>query len=152
MGAWDYGPFDDDGALDILAELSTLPAVQIGVAMRRIVDDVADCGDYLEVDEVSEAVAVAVAIAGRLGARVDGPDVARNVNALSIEAAHELRGPAARALDRAATAADNEWYELWDEAGRIDEVIAGLAPYRAVLSGRGSPVSSVDLAAQPNSP
>jgi hypothetical protein len=45
-----------------------------------------------------------------------------------------LRSEAAQLLTRALEPEDNEWHELWVDAGLLDEVGANLAPYASALA------------------
>ncbi|MFD0890105.1 DUF4259 domain-containing protein, partial [Streptosporangium algeriense] len=57
MGAWDLGPFDNDGALDLLGHLDGAadPAADLAAALREILDQ----DDYVEGPDMAGAVAMA---------------------------------------------------------------------------------------------
>jgi hypothetical protein len=51
-----------------------------------------------------------------------------------FEVSERLRVEAGNALVRAFDPVDNEWLDLWADAGSVDEVTAVLAPARAALA------------------
>ncbi|MGS2641013.1 DUF4259 domain-containing protein [Streptosporangium sp. LJ11] len=132
MGAWGMGPFDNDGALDSLADLEgdRSTARRLAVAMREVLDE----DGYVEGPEMSGAVAVACLV----GARVIGtePDAvaARWLEHNPFEPSAELRDLARVTIDRATRPDDNELYELWQESGALDAWLAALVPYRQALA------------------
>ncbi|MGJ6960663.1 DUF4259 domain-containing protein [Streptosporangium sp. G11] len=132
MGAWDMGPFDNDGALDHLGNLDGAKGMAdlLATAMREILDD----GEYVEGPEMSGAVAVACLV----GARVIGaePDAvaARWLEHNPFEPSAELRDLARATIDRATRPDDNELYELWEDSGSLDAWLTALTPYRRALA------------------
>jgi hypothetical protein len=50
-------------------------------------------------------------------------------------ATQELRAAAANVYRRAFEPANNEWYELWDEASAIDDLRQAMAVYRQAVDG-----------------
>ncbi|MER5644311.1 DUF4259 domain-containing protein [Streptosporangium sp. NPDC002524] len=132
MGAWDIGPFGNDGALDQLDDIEDHEdtAARLALVMREILDE----DDYVEGPEMSGAVAVACLV----GARVIGaePDAvaARWLESNPFEPSTELRDLARATIDRATRPDDNELYELWEDAGSLDGWLATLTPYRQALA------------------
>ncbi|ROO88608.1 uncharacterized protein DUF4259 [Actinocorallia herbida] len=133
MGAWDYGPFDNDSGLDFAASVSDAPDAA-AETIRGAMADIVRGTDYLEEHEVSGALVAACFVAERL---VPGTieDVNGRDHAAKLEFAPspELVGLAVAVFDRAFEARDNEWAELWDEAEALDKVRAEHAAYEAVL-------------------
>ncbi|WP_067490049.1 DUF4259 domain-containing protein [Actinomadura hibisca] len=133
MGAWDYGPFDNDGALDFVGGLADEPG-DVTEKLRAAMVSVIESRDYLDLDDVSAALAAACLVAGRLD-----PAVMTNVNGkhyleqLTFDAG-PLREPASSAFVRSFAGGDNEWFELWADADAMAEVEAAHAPYRQVLA------------------
>ena len=127
MGAWGLGAFENDDALDWVAELEE---DESGDAVRRALDAAADAGGYLEAPEGAEALAAAEVVAAAAGRPGEGlPEeveawVAAHGGAVAGEAER-----ARRAVDRVA-AADSELRELWEEAegsaGPWHELLADL--------------------------
>ncbi|MEV7005385.1 DUF4259 domain-containing protein [Streptosporangium sp. NPDC051022] len=132
MGAWDLGPFENDGALDLLGDLDGTadPAAALAGAMREILAQ----DDYVEGPEMSGAVAAACVVGARLVGAEPAPVAARWLDANPFEVDAELRGLAARTLERAARPDDNELYELWDEADGSRAWLETLTPYRRALA------------------
>jgi hypothetical protein len=135
MGAWDSGPFDNDGALDFVQELeATSPDQRVDV-VRATFTTVVDSGGYLDIDDASQAVAAAAVIAseiagGSFAESVRAPDLVRRGGVLDVPA--DLPALALRALDR--VAGDNsEWRGLWEEGGGESPIAAMLGPIREVL-------------------
>ncbi len=131
MGAWGSGPFDNDGALDLLGGLDGAadPAGALAGAMREILAET----DYVESPEMSGAVAAACLV----GARVIGAEsdrvATRWLEANPFEADAGLRALAVSLLERAVRPDDNEVYELWDDAGGLRGWLDTLTPYREAL-------------------
>lgn len=138
MGAWDYGPFDNDGALDRVAELRSGGPEDMVDRLTAAMTMITDAEDYIENPEAQEAVAAAVLVAARLGAPLaEGP--AHDLLASHPFAADpELIALAHRTLDRVTTPGDNEWYDLWAEAEAMDKVEELLKPYRETLAAGGA--------------
>ncbi|XXY16026.1 DUF4259 domain-containing protein [Sorangium sp. So ce216] len=124
MGAWGYGSFENDSALDWLHEVVEAEPALVGAAL----DGVATADDqvYLEVDECSAALAAAELVAAALG---------RGDDRLNDDAAawlrdhrDEIRGVGAararRAVERVVQG--SELRELWDENGADTEWHAGV--------------------------
>ena len=120
MGAWGSGAFENDDALDAVAEL--VDGTFELDTLREALD-----GAYLEAPDGSIALAlveVALAALGRIdpAAELDEVDI-RLVSTQFDDAAYELL---LRAADRAVHPTESELFELWEEAGE-DE----LAEWRA---------------------
>ncbi|MFF3670682.1 DUF4259 domain-containing protein [Microtetraspora malaysiensis] len=132
MGAWDLGPFDNDGALDALGHLDAGEDAPGGLAqvMREILDE----DEYLDAPELSGAVAAACLV----GARLIGsePDVvaAGWLERHPFAVTDALRDLARATLDRAALPDDNELYDLWEDADALVSWLERLAPYREALA------------------
>jgi hypothetical protein len=98
----------------------------------------ADESGYLEHTEAAEAVVAAAIVAARRpgGPALDpvySPDCLREDGPLDIPA--DLVTLSVRALDRV-IAEDSHWRELWEEADRMDDISAILAPIRIALGSR----------------
>ncbi|MEU6250016.1 DUF4259 domain-containing protein [Glycomyces sp. NPDC047010] len=132
MGAWDYGPFDNDGAWDCVGALTDDPDAnteRLEAAMLEVLVVL----DYIENPEAQAAVAAAVLTAIRLGAPSPTDRITDLLAAhpFNPEPLHDL---ARRTLLRiTANPRDNEWHDLWEESGALEKVVALLAPYKAVL-------------------
>jgi hypothetical protein len=87
-------------------------------------------GEYIEAPDMSAAIAAACLAAAALGASPPDPDVGAWLTASGIGARADLADQATRVFSRAAIPEDNEWYELWSDAGRLNDVPAALVPYR----------------------
>jgi hypothetical protein len=138
VGTWGAAPFDNDDALDLLADLDEASDVEEFVdGLRDALAQVDAADGYLEAPEVSEAIAAACLVAARVpgGPQPEDDAAADLLEAHPFEVDDALRAGAVRVLDRALERADNEWYELWVDADALDEVRAALAPYRDALQG-----------------
>lgn len=137
MGAWGMGPFENDGALDCVADLSAAEPSSIADALSKAMREVTATKEYIENPEAEGAVAAAVLVAARLGASVAAPSARRLLESHPFEVTDELRSQALAVFDRLGDPRDNEWHELWDEGGQLDEVWDLLTAYREVLNGEG---------------
>ena len=136
MGAWRLGPFDNDTACDWGYELDEAAPSDRPAVLRKALTTAADATGYLDHTEAAEAVAAAAIVAALQpgGPALDpvySPDCLRDVVPLDIPP--NFLGLSLRALDRA-IGEDSHWRELWEDAGRLDEVTALLAPIRAALA------------------
>ncbi len=133
MGTWGSGPFENDGACDLLAALR---------AGEFDIDDYAGHvgGDYLEADDAQAAIALAEVVAvadGLLPApgQLDGIDAARYAASLTPE----QRAWIVVTLERAIADADtSELFELWAENGP-EELEEWRAPIESRLAGLKQP-------------
>jgi uncharacterized protein DUF4259 len=65
MGAWGYGPFENDDALDFVADLETTTGTgHLSTVLSAIADD---RSEYVEAPESSAAIAAAEVVAALLG-------------------------------------------------------------------------------------
>lgn len=126
MGTWGSGPFENDGAGDLLAALR---------AGDFAIDDYTGHVDdgYLEADDAQAAVALAEVVAVAHGLRtappqLDGIDAAAWVGSLSPQQREWIVTTLERAVADSAT---SELHELWAENGPDD-----LEEWRAPIVGR----------------
>lgn len=134
MGAWDYGPFDNDGAWDCIGALAQDDPAKVAEQLTEAMREVLDNEDYIENPEAQGAVAAAVLIANRLGAPAADKRIAELLEAHPFTATEDLRVQALRTLDRLREPDTNEWHDLWLDAGALEKVLELLAPYREVLA------------------
>jgi hypothetical protein len=132
VGAWGAGPFENDDAMDFLADLSEIDADQRGaklVAALRLPPE-----GYLELPEASAAIAAAGLIAIAAGSYAGDLDEAYSElpHAEGLRDDVRLRDLALAALSRV-NAADREWQELWAESSSADEAATALAQLRSAL-------------------
>ncbi len=125
MGATGSGPFENDDALDFLDALEDLPPGDRPGRALEALDTVLLRTGYVEAPQMCEAVAGAAAV----GASVN-PGAAAGEPYLPAWLANEplpiddeeLVEKSRQVLRRAVRSHDNEWWELWDEAGLADDV------------------------------
>jgi hypothetical protein len=134
MGAWGYGPFENDGAWDCVGALPEDDLAAVAAGLERAMAEVVANDEYIENPEAQGAVAAAVLIANRLGAPVANDRIAALLASRPFEATDDLRALALRTLDRLREPEINEWHELWLEVDALDQVLALLRPYRDVLA------------------
>jgi hypothetical protein len=129
MGAWGAGPFQNDDALDFLAELSELPPAEMG---GRITSALALPSDgCLKLPEACAAIAAAGLIAAARSAASEGLDAEAIAVMQSNEVIRDaqLRDLALAALVRV-NGQSSEWRDLWLESDsweEADQMIAGLS-------------------------
>ena len=140
MGTWDCGPFDNDDAADFAGDLGDMTdsasvVTMLGDALRGVT---AGKG-YIEAPEMSRALAAAAVVALFAQTTLPTPSALEQswLDSVRVTPSDLLRSQAGQALARAFQPENNEWHELWTEAGLIDEVQTALAPYAAAL-GSGS--------------
>ncbi|MFD0688267.1 DUF4259 domain-containing protein [Actinomadura fibrosa] len=135
MGAWGYGPFESDAAMDFTGGLADRTARDVPGRLRAEMSAVLDRDGYLDGSEVESALAAACLVAARADPSVPIAGSARKyLEELDFIADDELRALAVRVFARAADPSDNEWYALWVDSGALDKAEAALAPYRAALA------------------
>lgn len=115
MGAWGHGAFENDSALDWLADLAEGDASLVAEALAAVAD--ADADEYIEVDDASAALVAAELVAAALGKGDDR----LNDDATSWLDAHRasVRDLGAAGARRAVARVleSSELSELWGENG-----------------------------------
>jgi hypothetical protein len=134
MGAWGYGPFENDAALDCVGDLADAGPAVIRGGLLAAMREVTAQEDYIENPEADAAVAAAVLVAARLGADPGSASAAELLASHPFEADGELRLEALRVFDRLADPRENEWHDLWADAGALDKVLELLVPFRERLA------------------
>lgn len=130
MGAWGSGPFENDDALDLLAELAEARSEDRAQRIRTALTLPAG---YVEASAASAAVAAAALVAMANGMPLDEPAQAAEVaHSGGVPVDDEVRQLAGQALGRVA-GKDSEWRELWDGVGLLPEATRALEPIRASL-------------------
>jgi hypothetical protein len=138
MAGWGDGPFDDDDAADFLGDLADGEPADAADAVAAVLGTVIGVGGYVESAEMSRALAAAAVVALSLDPSLPTPSsLPRRWVAALPPAGAALVAAAAATVERAFDPADNEWFDRWDETGRLDEVRRRLAPYRALLVATG---------------
>ncbi|MFF3066025.1 DUF4259 domain-containing protein [Oerskovia sp. NPDC057915] len=126
MGTWGSGPFENDGAGDLL---SALRAGSFGIEdFSGYLDE-----DYLEVDDAQAAIAIAEVIAVARGLRPADAHL-EGVDAVAFAASltDQQRAWVLTTLERAVEGSDtSELHELWAENGP-----EGLAEWRDPVVSR----------------
>jgi hypothetical protein len=135
MGADGVGAFDNDGAMDWVAELEGRGEAAIRDALTAVAK--ADVDSYVEAPAAEEALAAAEVVAALAGHRAENlPDeVCAWIDAHGIPA-DDLFDLALRATKRVASS--SELRELWDEAG-ADEWLAATRDLRYRLGDAAAP-------------
>lgn len=136
MGAWGHGPFANDTALDCVADLAGADPGAIRACLLRAMRKVTENGGHLTNPKADAAVAAAVLVAARLDADPASDSAEALLASHPFEADGELRLEALRVFDRVADPRDNEWHDLWTDAGALEEVLKLQAPYREALEAR----------------
>lgn len=127
MGAWGFGIFDNDAAVDWAYGLEHGGIAYVAAALQAAVDS----GDFLDSDEGAEALAAAETVARlRGGAWEESPysaAVEEWVRSQSGEVPVDLAGLAAGAVRRVLSSG-SELADVWTEAGELES-----AEWRRVL-------------------
>ena len=139
MGATGSGPFENDDALDFLDGLADLaPEARSGRVLEAL-DAVLVATGYVEAPDMCEAVAGAAAVGASVnpGAAAGEPYLPPWLGSQPLPVDdEELVEKSRQVLRRAVRAHDNEWWELWDEAGLADDVRASCRRALAWLGDR----------------
>lgn len=114
MGAWGADSFENDDALDWLADFCDDPEESVILAALRSIADAGD-GEQLEATECSACVAAAEVVAALKGAaRYVPEDVKGCLVGSNIKPSGDLVETALKALARLRS--NSELKELWDES------------------------------------
>lgn len=127
MGAWDIGSFDNDAALDFVADINAVDD------LTRAFESLGPAAAYADADNASEAIAAADLVAAMMGRPAPGlpHHLAETVTRLGT-ASDGLIAAAVSAVRR--VRANSELAELWAEAeeedweGAIDDLLNRLDP------------------------
>ncbi|MEO5608227.1 MAG: DUF4259 domain-containing protein [Ornithinibacter sp.] len=139
MGATGSGPFENDDALDFLDTLGELPVGQRAGRVIEALDGVLLAPGYVEAPLMCEAVAGAAAVGASLNpaAAAGEPYLPSWLTASPLPTTdQELVEKSRQVLRRAVRSHDNEWFELWTEAGLADDVVASSRRALAWLGDR----------------
>ena len=139
MGATGSGPFENDDALDFLDTLEALPPQQRSGRVLEALDSVLLSTGYVEAPQMCEAVAGAAAVGASLNpmAAAGEPYLPQWLVAEPLPTGdEELIEKSRQVLRRAVRSKDNEWWELWDEAGLAADVVAACRRSLAWLGDR----------------
>jgi hypothetical protein len=126
MGAIGSGPFENDDALDFLDELEETRAADRPARVLQALDSVLLTTSFVAAPQMCEAVAGAAAVGASMRPRLAAgePYLPAWVVAEPLPPDEELIEKSRQVLRRAVRSHDNEWWELWDEAGMVDDVVA----------------------------
>ncbi|WP_278260590.1 DUF4259 domain-containing protein [Nocardia sp. AG03] len=135
MGAWGYGAFDDDTALDFLDALDTDQDV---TAHLQDLLTHATSPEPLTYTVAVSARAVIALLAEREQPGIIADDTGREYShTLACTMDNTLRDLAVRALDRILDPHHNEWHELSARNGLLEpEIHTECASYRSALAGK----------------
>jgi hypothetical protein len=132
MGAWGFGSFENDSALDWVNDLidcDDTSAIESAIASATISPE-----DYLEIDEGCAAIAAGEVVAAFLQrpAAALPPDVSEWIRQHPRSVSPELTKQALSAIDRVA-GENSEIRELCEESDGFDEWRAGIDDLRSRL-------------------
>ena len=134
MGTWDRGPFDNDAAMDLVAELATKPSVvEVTVTLRSTMLEVVENKDYVDGPEMAAAIAAACVVAAQIDTSLILDAYVKDCLDGMTFNVEGLREIAERVFMRADDPAANEWYDLAAEVGDLADIEAANAPYRRAL-------------------
>ncbi|HEY2949110.1 MAG TPA: DUF4259 domain-containing protein [Micromonosporaceae bacterium] len=131
MGTWGTGPFENDDAADLCAELADADPAQQAEMLRAVLRRAADNTGYLEIDDAQAAIAAAAVVAAwSAGHAVVGAPELADLGAVAVPA--DLAPSARQALDRV-SGPNSEWRSLWGEGTDLNDVLTELATIRSAL-------------------
>jgi hypothetical protein len=137
MGAWGAGSFENDDALDWVAELEESRGLKV---VKKTLREVLDAGDgYLEANAASRGIAAAEVVAGLNDAPGDDlPEEVENwIEEQRDRTTVDLSPLALEALARIRTKC--ELFDLWKEKPESQSWIEGLSKLEERLRGDGVP-------------
>jgi hypothetical protein len=131
VSSWDTGPFDNDGAMNFVGELDQADFDRTTARIATAMMDVISTPGYVSAADVNLAVAAACLVGAKSGARnaIGSPFVLDWLTAAVFAATPELRSMARAVFERAFHPGDNEWFDLWDAGGQLDDVRRQLDPF-----------------------
>jgi hypothetical protein len=99
--------------------------------IAKAMTNVISAPGYVSAAEVNLAVAAACLVGAKSGAHnaIGSPFVLDWLTAAVFDATPELRSMARAVFERAFHPGDNEWFDLWDAGGRLDDVRLRLDPF-----------------------
>lgn len=117
MGAWGYGNFDNDGAMDWIEDFVDDPKPK---GVDKVFKKVMDAAKFISLDDSEQALAAAELVAGlNQHPSPDLPDSARMfIERYNILATPELKSMATKVVERIRD--KSEVKELWTESGDLD--------------------------------
>jgi hypothetical protein len=120
MGAWGYGNFENDTALDWIWELEKTSDLGL---VERAISDVVNCDDYLDADLGCVGLAAAEVVAALMGKPPkDLPEEASAwIQAHQLVPAQELVQASLAAIDKVRNQEQSELKELWEEEEEEEE-------------------------------
>ncbi|MCX9190849.1 hypothetical protein C3Y87_05365 [Carbonactinospora thermoautotrophica] len=135
MGSWGTGPFDNDDAMDFFGELELADPDKAMTRVRDVLVATVERPGCLEVSEANVAVAAAALVAaGRSRFARSGSQVVDEwLSTHRPHASQDDQELAIRALDRVC-GTDSEWLELWQTAGKEQDVRACVENLKRILS------------------
>ncbi|ROO87151.1 uncharacterized protein DUF4259 [Actinocorallia herbida] len=129
----EYEPFHSDLAADVVAELTE--SSDVHGDMLRVLAGFLEEEDLLDAEIVEEALAVACLVGARVRGEAEHEEAREWLAAARVTVTPELKGLAHAVFERGTRVGDNALYEVWSDAGVLDEWLAGLAGYRAAVAG-----------------
>lgn len=136
MSSWDTGPFDNDGAMNFVGDLDQADFDRTTARIAKAMMNVISAPGYVSAADVNVAVAAACLVGAKFGARnaIGSPFVLDWLTASVFVATSDLRSMARAVFERAFSPGDNEWFDLWDAGGRLDEVRQRLDAFVVVVA------------------
>lgn len=124
MGAFGTGPFENDTALDFLGDVGDAAPADRQDMVLAALDRVLLAEGYVDADDMSEAIAAAAAISASMspGIAGDEPYLPEWLEERALDTDGELVEKSRQVLRRALSSDENEWWDLWAEAGETEAV------------------------------
>jgi hypothetical protein len=132
MGAWGYGPFEDDTAMDFV---DGLREVDPAVVAQRLMRAVEDCADGKGTDDYTRAVEGCVAaalLAGYTDGAPESEELRRWLGGVKPDLTPDLADLALCAIEKAHDP-EGDLAQLWEEGARLGERRAAMKSVERVL-------------------
>lgn len=143
MGAWGAGSFENDDALDWLAELAGRDDWSV---VERALQEVVEATDYLEAPLCSSAVAAAEVVAAGIGTPTSNlPDEISEFIQVAPRPDLELVKTAMLVIDRILN--DSELLELWQESDKFESWVQAARDLKRRLDRKGERSNGTAVAA-----
>lgn len=128
MAAIGTGLFDNDDAASFMDDLGERPAGKRAAVALGALDRVLIPSGYVDGPAMSEAIAAAATVGASMSPTLAADE--RSIPSWLVKEPltvdEELVEKSRRTLRRALGGRDTEWWELWLEAGAVDDVRVGL--------------------------
>lgn len=129
MGVWRIDVFSNDDALDFLDLIVGSAAEEVSTHLSNAMLLVTESKGYIEVTDMDNALAAATLVVLKSNQKIKTTNHEALQALEHVDPTQKLRTLAAQTFNRAFQPNDNEWYGLWEDAGKLEAVRHSLQPY-----------------------